>query len=586
METILTLLSALGGLAVLLCGMNLMSSNLKKLSGNKLEGLLEKMTDKPIKGIALGAMVTAIIQSSGATTVMAVGFVNSGILTLYQSIGVIMGANIGTTITSWILSLAGISDSSLWVEFIKPTTFAPVLALIGVFLLIMSKNDRRKTAGGVLLGFGFLLVGMSTMSQTLKPFASEPAVQNILMMFTNPFLGILAGAAVTVMVQSSAASVGILQAFSLAGAVTYSNAIPIVMGQNIGTCVQALFSCIGATKNAKRAAMVHFYFNAIGSLLLLSIYYIVVHVAGLGDFVNQKIGPENIAVIHTAFNIINTIIFLPFTKLLGKLAELTIRDRRPEESTKGVPQLDMRFMQSPTFAVEHSKKVVFQMGELAQETLSSAIKLRSDYSPQLAEEISENEQRLDRYEDELGTYLVKLGGQEISKHSSSEVSLMLHAIGDFERIGDHAVNIMESAAEMRDKGLRFSGDANDELTVIERALTDIVSLTMRALTDSDFTVAKQVEPLEQVIDDLQGELRKRHFDRLKSQQCTIELGFVFTDLITNYERIADHCSNLAAALIESNENAFNTHDYLHTVKEESPDFIPMVKQLKQEYILP
>ncbi len=587
MDYFFIVLYLLGGLAVLLFGMHVMSGNLKKVSGNKMEQMLTKMTDTPLKGVLVGALLTAIIQSSSTTTVMAVGFVNSGLMTLNQSIGIIMGANIGTTITSWLLSLSGMEGAGVVLQLLKPDSLAPVAALIGAVLVTFSNKDRHQSVGSILVGFGLLLYGMDMMGNAVDPLTEDPNFANILVMFENPLLGVLCGAVVTGVIQSSAASIGILLAFcGPSGIITYASALPIIMGQNIGTCATALLSCIGANKNAKRVAMVHLFFNMMGTIILLAAFY-GAHAVVNFEWLKMKIPTGHVALIHTAFNLLSTAILLPFGKLLGKLATLAVPDGKGDKPSADTPILDHRLIQqTPSVAVEYCKTAVATMAAMARDTMADAIKLRTKYSAKRSEEVAESEGMIDHYEDELGTYLVQLSGQEISAKNGSDISLMLHAIGDFERIGDHAVNVLESAGEIHEKGIAFSEDASAELMVVEKAVNDILSLAVRAYSDGDIAAAMQVEPLEEVIDHLRDELKARHIARLKEGRCTIELGFIFSDLLNNYERVADHCSNLATAYLESQEDAFNTHMHKDNMKHHNEEFLPMVASLQEHYQLP
>lgn len=581
---IFSVLSLLGGLALFLFGMNLMGDGLEKLSGGKLERMLEKMTSNTFKGFLLGMAVTAVIQSSSATTVMVVGFVNSGIMKLRQAIGIIMGANVGTTVTAWILSLSGVEGDSFIMQLLKPTNFSPVLAVIGILLIMFTQgSSKKKDVGGILLGFAVLMFGMDGMSAAVAPLANVPEFTNILTMFSNPVFGILAGALLTAVVQSSSASVGILQALSSSVNITYATAIPIVMGQNIGTCVTALISCIGAKKNAKRAAFVHLYFNIIGTVVLLALFYGIdafVHF----DFLTEYVGPANIAIVHTIFNVSATALLLPFSRLLEKLACLTIRDKDAEDDT---PFLDPRFLNTPAVATSQCKNMSIKMAKLAKETLLMSIDSIGNYNEKTAKTIYENESKIDTYEDVLGTYLVKLCGQSLTPRDSAEVSKMLHDIGDFERIGDHAVNIINVAKEMKEKKVAFSEKAGQELMVLTNALIEILNNAILSFEEDDIELAESVEPLEQVIDKLVDELKLRHIRRLQDGRCTIELGFMYSDLLNNYERVSDHCSNIAVAMIQLERDSFETHEYLHEIKElGQEDYVKAYKEYKLKYVLP
>ena len=584
-------LTMLGGLALFLYGMHIMGEGLSKISGGRLEKILEKLTSNPFKAVALGAIVTAVIQSSSATTVMVVGFVNSGIMKLSQAIGIIMGANIGTTITSWILSLSGIESSNFFIKLLKPSSFAPMLALIGVAFIMFSKKEKKKDVGMILVGFGILMVGMDTMSGAVKPLADVPAFTNLFVMFTNPILGMIVGALLTAIIQSSSASVGILQALCATGSVSYAAAFPIIMGQNIGTCVTAIISSVGANKNARRAALVHLYFNVIGTVVFMVGFYAInafVHFS----FMENVAGAAGIALIHTIFNVVATLILLPFTKGLERLAYLTIREDEDEKKLMAEADnfqvLDVRFLDSPAFAVAQCKSLTIKMAELSKSALFKSIELLSEYDESKAAEVEKLESRVDHYEDEIGSYLVKLSSKNILEKDSHTLSMLLHLIGDFERISDHAVNIMEAAKEMHTKGLTFSDMAKEELKVFSRALKDIINITMQVFEDEDKELAVAVEPLEEVIDYLNEKLKKRHIERLREGICTIELGFIFSDIKANYERVADHCSNIAICMIQLNsEEEFDAHEYLEKLKrEENTEFREKYNSYKNQYRLP
>lgn len=580
-------LNMIGGLALFLYGMHVMGEGLSKVSGGRMEKILEKLTKSPIKGVLLGTIVTAVIQSSSATTVMVVGFVNSGIMKLSQAIGVIMGANIGTTVTSWILSLSGIESDSFFIQLLKPTSFAPVLAMIGAVLLLFAKKEKKKDIGMILIGFAVLMIGMESMSAAVKPLADVPEFTNILMMFSNPLLGILAGAILTAVIQSSSASVGILQALCKTGAVSYGTAIPIILGQNIGTCVTAMLSGIGASKNAKRTALVHLYFNIIGSLAFMIVFYAInafVHF----DFMTQAAGPAGIAVVHSAFNIVATLVLMPFSKGLEKLAYMTVRETPDEkEEPKHIQILDPRFLDTPSLAVEQCKNAADKMSELTKEALFKAMEQIEKYDKTVAEQVVMLEDQVDRYEDELGTYLVKLSSRDLSEKDSHTLSEILHCIGDFERISDHAVNIVEAAGEMHDKDLSFSKKAREELQVYTKAIQDVVNTSFRVFVEENRTIARDVEPLEEVIDFLNEEVKKRHIKRLRKGKCTIEMGFILSDITTSYERISDHCSNIALAMLEIEEDLFDTHEYMLALKQSSAEeFDRAVTRIKENYVLP
>ena len=587
---IFSVLTMVGGLALFLYGMQVMGDGLAKVSGGKLERILENLTSNPIKAVLLGAGVTAVIQSSSATTVMVVGFVNSGIMKLNQAVGIIMGANSGTTVTSWILSLSGLQGDNVFVKLCKPSSFSPLLAVIGVIFLLFIKDEKKKDIGAIMVGFAVLMFGMETMSDAVKPLANVPEFTGILTAFSNPVLGMIAGAVLTAIIQSSSASVGILQALCVTGAVSYGVAIPIIMGQNIGTCVTALLSSIGATKNAKRAAMVHLYFNIIGTVVFMVLFYTVNAVVGF-SFLGTATNAAGIAVIHSLFNVFATMLLLPFGKGLEKLACLTIRDdvqpAEVEEERKELQLLDSRFLEKPAFAMEQSVHVANKMAEESKRTLFTAMDLLWNYTEDGAKKVGELENLVDQYEDELGTYLVKLSRQNLSVHDSHTLSIVLHCIGDFERISDHAINIMEAAQEMHDKKLIFSPKAEEELKVFSRAVQDIVEKAYAVFRDQDEKLAQKVEPLEAVVDELNQEVKKRHIRRLREGKCTIELGFILSDITTSLERVADHCSNIAVCVTQVREDTYDTHGYLNSVKnEDSEIFRGLVLEEEEKYFLP
>ncbi|MEE0960549.1 MAG: Na/Pi cotransporter family protein [Lachnospiraceae bacterium] len=568
---IFSVLTMIGGLALFLYGMNIMGDGLGKVSGGRLEKILETLTSNPIKAVLLGAGVTAVIQSSSATTVMVVGFVNSGIMKLSQAIGIIMGANVGTTITSWLLSLSGIESGNIFVNMLKPSSFSPILALVGIIFILFTKSEKKHDIGNILLGFTILMFGMDTMSNAVKPLADVPEFTNILIRFSNPVLGLIAGAILTAVIQSSSASVGILQALCKTGAVTFGTAIPIIMGQNIGTCITAIISGIGANKNAKRAAIVHLYFNIIGTTLFMVVFYLLNAVLNF-SFLDDSANAFNIAVIHSIFNVSATFVLLPFTKLLEKLATLTIRDDEEKEvQNNEFGLLDVRFLDTPSLAMEHCSDLTEKMADITKECVYRAIDLIDNYSNDEAAAIEELEERIDKYEDEIGSYLVLLSKKSITDKDSNTLSLLLHEIGDFERMSDHAVNIVQAAREMNSKKLEFSKKATKELAVFSRAVKDIVDLSVNVFKTRDENMALSVEPLEEVIDYLNKEVKARHIKRLSKGKCTIDMGFILSDIITNYERIADHCSNIAVGLIEINHDGYDVHEYLNTLKADGND---------------
>ncbi|MBR6312976.1 MAG: Na/Pi cotransporter family protein [Oscillospiraceae bacterium] len=575
--TIFNIIALLGGLALFLYGMHAMSSGLEKLSGGRLEKTIYRMTSNPLTSLLLGAGITIAIQSSSATTVMLVGLVNSGVMQLEQTIGVIMGSNIGTTLTAWILSLAGIDSSSIGLNLLKPENFAPIAAFIGMLMAMLSKKRKRQDIGYILAGFGVLMFGMTLMSSSVSPLKDSPSFTGILTAFENPFLGIIVGAIFTGIIQSSAASVGIMQALSLTGGINYAVAMPIIMGVNIGTCVTSLISTIGVNKNAKRVAFIHFSIKIIGTIICMILYYIAKLALHPAIF-SAAASPWGIALCHTIFNILTTIILYPFSRRLVKLSRLCIRDKNEIET---YAFLDERLINTPSFAISECHNRTCEMAILARDTFIDSIQLNKSYSPRLAERIKENEDRLDEYEDKLGTFLVKISSKDLSDSDSKEVSKQLHTIGDFERIGDHAINMVRTADERFDKSIAFSDEANGELAVISSAVTEILTITTKAFEDGDLELAGRVEPLEQVIDSLIAECKSNHVRRLRNGACTIELGFVLSDLLTNYSRVSDHCSNIAVALIEVAQNAFDTHEYLGEIKSmDNPEF----KQAFDEYM--
>ena len=587
--SIFDVLALFGGLALFLFGMNVMGDGLTRAAGGKMERILEKLTSTPIKGVLLGAAVTAVIQSSSATTVMVVGFVNSGIMKLRQAVGIIMGANIGTTVTSWILSLSGIQGDSIWIQMLKPSSFSPILAVIGIAFLMFSKNEKKHDIGMIFLGFTILMYGMDAMSGAVAPLADVPEFANVLLMFSNPVLGMIVGTLFTAIIQSSSASVGILQALCMTGAVTYGTALAIIMGQNIGTCVTALLSSIGAKKNAKRAAFVHLYFNLIGTILFMIVFYSINAFVNFG-VLQDMATPAGIAVIHSIFNILTTIVLLPFGKGLEKLATLTIREKEEpvEEIAELVPlkHLDARFLEQPAFAVTQSMDVMNQMAGYSAEALYDSLELMKDYSDEKWQRVEALEDIVDKYEDELGTYLAKVSGKELAEEDSKRVSNGLHCIGDLERISDHALAIAEIYAKMHKEEMVFSDKAMAELNLYSNAVYEIMSMTCKALNEDDMKIAKRIEPLEEVINGLNATIKKQHIKRLQKGKCTIELGIALENLLNNYERVADHCSNVAASLLQVKTDSFDTHEYLNRVKQESNvEFQAMYSMYKEKYSL-
>lgn len=588
--TIFNVLNMLGGLALFLYGMHVMGDGLAKVSGGRLEIILEKFTSTPLKAVLLGAGVTAVIQSSSATTVMVVGFVNSGIMRLNQAVGIIMGANVGTTVTSWILSLTGLEGDNLVLTLCKPSAFSPVLALAGVVLLLFSKSDRKMDIGTILIGFAILMTGMETMSGAMKPLAKNEQFTRLFLLFgENPLLGVMAGAILTAVIQSSSASVGILQALCMTGGVSYSSAIPIIMGQNIGTCVTALLSGVGANKNAKQAAFVHLYFNLIGTFLFMIIFYVLHGVMDF-SFMEQGATGAGIAGVHSLFNLSATLVLLPFRNSLVKLAMLTVRDGqdRNQEIKHSVSSrfLDERFLERPAFAIAQAKKASVEMAEFAVEAINESIELLTAYDRKKGNHILALEDLVDNYEDKLGTYLMRLSNADLSVQDSQRVSLMLHCIGDFERISDHACNIVETSKKVYKKEEKFSEKALSELKVYKAAVKEILQLTRQLYEREDVELALEIEPLEEVIDTIAEEMKKRHIKRLRKGKCTINLGFVLSDIINNLERVADHCSNVAICLIQIEEEGFETHEYLDKLKEEeAEDFRRRYKAYRKKYRL-
>lgn len=588
-QIIFPVFTLLGGLAFFLFGMNVMSTGLEKMAGGKLEKTLKVMTSNPFKSLLLGAGITIAIQSSSAMTVMLVGLVNSGIMQLEQTVGVIFGSNIGTTLTAWILSLAGIEGDNFFIKLLNPESFSPIIAFIGIIFIMMSKSSKKKDLGSILVGFAVLMFGMTLMGDAVEPLSENESFKHILTAFNNPLIGVAVGTIFTGIIQSSAASVGILQTLSQTGAITYGMAIPIVMGQNIGTCVTSLISSIGVNKNAKRVATVHILFNIIGTVICLAIYLPIDYLFNLA-FSDINATPVGIAFCHTIFNVVTTIMLLPFTKLLVKLAKLIVKDT--EEKSK-YSFIDERLLNTPSFAISECANMTVKMAQLAKETYLEAAKLvhtadtGKKFDENLAEQIRKNEKLLDKYEDKLGSFLVKLSGKEISDSDSREVSKLLHTIGDFERIGDHALNLLGVAKEISDKGISFSSGACEELKVLGSALKDIITITVKAFETGDLDLAKDVEPLEQVVDSLTTRIKSNHIVRLQAGDCTIELGFILADLLNNYERVSDHCSNIAVAMIEVSQDSFATHKYLKSVKSNSnPDFSERYYEYEMKYKLP
>lgn len=582
------------GLALFLYGMDLMGDALKKSAGSGLKTTLGKMTSSPVKGFLLGLGVTAIIQSSSATTVMVVGFVNSGTMSLIQAVGVIMGANVGTAVTAWITGLSGIEGGEAVegalnaIELLKPDTWVPIVAVIGICLLMFAKRGKKKDIALILLGFAILMVGMDMMSGAVSGLKENEGFTSILTMFENPLLGVLAGLVLTAVVQSSSASVGILQALTVTGQISFGAAIPIIMGQNIGTCVTAMISSISANKNGKRAAVIHLYFNIIGVAAVLSLFYIV---NGIFDFkIDGKdflegcyVNMWDVALVHTLFKIISVALIGPFYRQLVKLACLTIKDKGEQET---VNLLDERLFETPAIAVERATEVTYSMASIACTALKDSLGMFTAYDVKIADKIREFEGKADSYEDALGTYLVKLSGCDLSERDSKQVTKLLHIIGDFERISDHAVNVLESAEEMRGKKIDFSKDAQNELSVLRSAVSEILDITETAFCKNDVSLAADVEPLEQVVDEIRDKIKLNHILRLQKSECTIEHGFILADLLNDFERVSDHCSNIAGCVIEiSTYEALDMHKYLAQIKAGSEAFEEKFKEYKKKYSL-
>ncbi|MBE6734530.1 MAG: Na/Pi cotransporter family protein [Ruminococcaceae bacterium] len=578
-------LTLVGGLALFLFGMNIMGESLEKSAGGGLNRLLSKLTTGKLAGFLTGLGVTAVIQSSSATTVMVVGFVNSGIMTLKQAINVIMGANVGTTVTAWILSLTGIESSSLVVQLFKPTSFTPVLALAGIAMTMFAKKTKTKDIGTILLGFATLMFGMDTMSGAVSGLRDVPEFQNLLIMFQNPILGVLAGAVLTGIIQSSSASVGILQALSSTGAVTIGASIPIIMGQNIGTCVTALISSVGTNRNARRASLVHLSFNIIGTTVILIIYSIANAIFNF-EIINNSANELSIAVCHTLFNVLCTVIMLPASGLLEKLSYKLIKEPAGDNAKEKKVELDERLMTTPAVAIDRCRKVSNTMAEVSVNSLRSSLRLLTEYDSEGAQQIAIDESAVDHYEDILGSYLVKLSTYPMSDSDSNEASKLLFVIGDLERISDHAMNILRSAQEIKDKSLEFTESAQAELKAIIGAVDEIVTLTLDAFVRGDAQAATLIEPLEQVVDVLKKQLRANHILRLQKGQCSIENGFVWSDILTNLERVSDHCSNIAVCIIEMAHDSMDIHQYLTRIKAGDPEFDRLFLEYSDKYILP
>ncbi len=581
---VFSIITLLGGLAFFLYGMNVMSQGLEKMAGGKLETILQKMTSNRLKALGLGIVVTVAIQSSSAVTVILVGLVNSGIMHFGRTIGIIMGANVGTTVTAWLLSMIGIESSNVFIRLLKPENFSLVFALVGIMLIMMSKSTRKKDIGSILIGFAVLMFGMELMSGAVEPLKDMPEFTNLLIMFENPLFGIVAGAVLTGVIQSSSASVGILQALSMTGRINFSVALPIIMGQNIGTCVTALISSIGVNKNARKVSVVHVTFNLIGTAIWLLVFYGVDAIVDFA-FVNQSVNPFEIAVIHSIFNITTTIVLLPFTKQLEKIANLVIKTGDTEKEEKK-DFIDSRLLATPSVAVAECKKLTYKMAQVSQDIIHRAFSLFDKFNEDVAVKMFDNEEELDMYEDNLGNYLIAISNKGLSDADSRAKFTMLHTIGDFERLGDHALNLYKAAKELDTKKLAFTDDAENDLLVLRRAAEEIVDNTINAYINNDISLAVNVEPLEQVIDKLTSEIKTKHIERLQRGECTIEMGFILSDILTNYERISDHCSNIAVAMIEINHGGFGTHKYLNNLKSSNDiDFNATYELYENKYSL-
>lgn len=570
---IFSVFTLLGGLAFFLYGMNVMSNGLEKLTGSKLEVALKKMTSNKFKSILLGMGITIAIQSSSAMTVMLVGLVNSGIMELSQTVGVIFGSNVGTTLTAWLLSLAGVDDGgNIWLKMLKPKSFSPIIALIGIIMIMMAKKSKKKDIGQIMVGFAILMTGMTFMSDSVEPLAESEEFQSLLTAFKNPFLGVLVGTGFTGIIQSSAASTGILQSFSQTGGLTYGMVIPIIMGLNIGTCITSVISSIGVKKNAKRVACLHIAINVIGTVILLPILLILQEIFEF-EIWNQTVGYVGIAVIHTLFNVTITVMLIPFANKMVDFVYFVIRDSKEEreEAAKKTIKLDMLLLKTPSVAVEASRTVAVEMANLTKTTITDALELLSSYDEKKAQQVCEYEKVIDGYEDKLNGYLVKLAKSSINSDDSRTVSKMMHVIGNLERISDHAVNLVESAQEINEKQLSFSEECRREIEIISEAINENINKAFESYIKDDIALAHKIEPLEEVVDTIIAELKNRHIERLQEEKCTIELGYVYQDILTNFERISDHCSNIAGCLIEIEEKT-NIHAYLHNLKHNDTNF--------------
>ena len=582
---IFSVITLIGGLAFFLFGMNVMSGSLEKMAGGKLELLLKKMTANPLISLVMGAVITIAIQSSSATTVMMVGLVNSGIMDFSQTLHIIFGANIGTTLTSWILSLSGIESDAVWMQMLKPENFSLVFAMVGVIMTMLCKSDKKQSIGTVLVGFAVLIFGMNLMTDAVSPLADSPAFAQLMTKFNQPLIGLAVGTVVTGIIQSSAASVGMLQALSLTGSISYAMAIPIIMGQNIGTCVTALISSIGANTQAKRVAVMHISVNVLGTIIWLPLLTLTNAIFDFA-FMDLPVTPVTVAMLHSIFNILTTMVLMPFSKYLLKLAKWVAKDKEDAAQSGGlaaVPFLDERLLSTPSVAIQECNNETNKMLELARENIRLAVQQFSHYSDSDQLLVLQTEEEIDAFEDRLSTYLVKLSAQALSQDDSHVISKMLHAVGDFERLGDHAVNLVGVAKEIHDKGLSFTQEAQDELDNLIKAIDEILDMTVKAYETGDVDLAARVEPLEEVIDQLTAKMKDRHIKRLQQGVCTIEKGFIFSDLLNNYERISDHCSNIAVAVIEVEHDTFDAHRYLQGVKYGNHEFNVIFKEYAAKY---
>ncbi len=577
---IFSIISMLGGLALFLYGMRFMGEQLEKLSGGKLEQILEKMTDKTYKGVLLGTVVTAVIQSSSAVTVMVVGFVNSGIMQLSRAVGVIMGANIGTTVTGWILSLTEINGSSLFFKLLNPSSFAPVLAIISVFMLMFSKNEKRKNIGGIIMGFSVLMMGMTLMSDAMSSFAQNENFSSLMVTFGNPVVGIIAGTLLAAVVQSSSAAVGIIQALAITGSINFSSVFPLILGQNIGSCVPVLISAVGASKNAKRTSLIYLYFNVIGVIITGVLFYGAESVIGF-DFMEQTVSPVQIAIINSVFKIFTTIVFFPFTKQLEFIAVKSVRGEDAEKKTE--PLIDERFTLNPSYAIEKCREVTVEMAQLVEETAMCALSSIKNYSEEKSRLVAENEKKTDKYEETLETYLIKISSMALSDEDGKNIFLLHHAVENYEKIGDYSESIIKATSAMSRKKIKLSDRAKYELSVMIAAATKIISVTNKAYKLGDINMAREVEPLEEVIDKLKKQLKKRHMKRVDSGECSADQGFLYIDIINAVEHIADHCSDLALTMIELHSGDYKIHSYVRDIKEYDKEFLEILDSNLEKY---